>query len=175
MKNYKKKMKRTIRMEAAGRGLLTGALISLGIILLLWAGKMNLNEIYTLIITLAVCAVCAGAAVLLSLFRTSALNSRIRSLERISGDMNNDMIVSVSPDTAIGERWLVNRRGTKYRFWTKDMIRSISFNSSNPQAKKTVMEITDQNGHTEKVIVTRSEELQLRAEEWMRPEPDIVF
>lgn len=170
--SYKKKMKKAIRTEAAGRGLLVGAALSAGVMMIMWATGMNYNAAYPLGFTLVITLISAAAGVLLSLFRTSALAGRIRSLERISGDMDDDQIISLSPDTAMGEKWLVSHHGTKYRFWTKDMISALNITVNNPQAKKAVMEITDRRGVTEKIIVTRTDELLQRTSGWMNPETE---
>ena len=169
--NYTNKMTGAIRQEAVGRGLIVGGIISIVGLLVLWVVGFDLGFITPIVLTLVVCAVFALLFLLLSLRRTGALKRRIRSLEEISGPIEQDRIKSLSPDTAAGNEWLVSRKGTKYKLWTRSMIRRITMNSSNPRAKKAVMEITAGNSaFPDKIIVTKTDDLSTKIAEWSTPE-----
>lgn len=169
--NYTNKMTGAIRQEAVGRGLIAGGITGLVMLFLIWITGSDIGFIAPVVLSLVFCAAGALLFLLLSLRRTGALKKRIRSLEEISGSIENDKIESLSPDTAAGNEWLVSHKGTKYSLWTRKMIRKITMNSSNPRAKKAVLEISSGNSaFPEKIIVTKTDALSSKIEEWTAPE-----
>ena len=108
--------------EAAGKGLITGGIISLLVSLFLMFLRLNPGFIVPMADTLGICAICVLLFLLFSLRRSRAVSKRVESLERISGPIDNDVIRSVSKDTAFGNTWLAVGNKNRYRFWTKDML-----------------------------------------------------
>jgi hypothetical protein len=92
--------------EAVGKGLITGGIISLLVSLFLMFLRLNPGFIVPMADTLGICAICVLLFLLFSLRRSRAVSKRVESLERISGPIDNDVIRSVSKDTAFGNTWL---------------------------------------------------------------------
>ena len=158
--NYEKKMKANIRNEAIGKGLIVGGVIGLLSNFLLMLSGIATNILLPVAATLLWAAIGVIAACIFNLRKLGALTRRIRSLEKISGRMDDDHIRTVSADTAMGDYWLITRNKTNYRLWTKDMLSKIALESRNPQAKQAVLQLQDANGALEKVIVSKSPRLE---------------
>lgn len=165
--NYEKKMKTNIRNEAVGKGLIAGGLIGIIANFLMMATRLSVNVFVPAAAVLLWAAIGVITASLFSLRKLGALTRRIRSLERVSGRMDDDNIRMVSADTAMGDYWLVTKDKTKYRLWTKDMLNKIALESRNPQAKQAVLVLEDRSGNLEKVIVAKSPRLEEKIAEWM--------
>ena len=164
--NYLKKINRNIIAEAAGKGILTGSVIALLINLLSMFLAIDRGLFRPMVLQLGCSAVCALLAVLLSMRKSNAIARRVRSLERLSGPMNNEQIRTLSKDTAGSEHWFLSKRGTGYQIWTKDILEQGYLESSNPAAAKAVIHLDCTNGRKDKVIVTKSPALQSFVESW---------
>ena len=81
-------------------------------------------------------------------------------------------IVPVSDDVAMGSTWLVHQDGTKFRIWTKDMLKNIEIESQNPQAKKAVLKLITTGDRTEKCVAAKSAELEEAVSRWFAKEED---
>jgi len=172
--NYVKTIKQNIMQEAAGKGLITGGIISLLVSLFLMFLRLNPGFIVPMADTLGICAVSVLLFLLFSLRRSRAVSKRVESLERISGPIDNDVIRSVSKDTAFGNTWLVTGNKNRYRFWTKDMLEEISLVSNNPKAKQAVLQLKNRSGNIDKAIVYKSDALTQKVAEWMAPAAEIT-
>lgn len=168
--NYLKKMNDAIRLEAAGKGLIFGAVISVLLNVLMMVTGYDTGFLQPILSALMTGGVSAAVAVLLSLRRTGALTARVRSLERVSGRINDDQIRAISEDTAMGEHWLVHQDGTNFKVWTREMLRNIELDSQNPQAKKAVLKLTSSGGRTEKCVVAKSAALVQALGGWLGSE-----
>lgn len=171
--NYLKTIKNNLLMSAAGKGLIVGGIVGIlfNIILMVsrYPGGMFTSVMMSLIPALI-------GAVVFGFFafpKTGAISRRVASLEKISGRMQNDDIRSLGKDIAMGDTWLVLRQGKRYRFYTKDIITSLQLLSENPQAKQAVLLMEFRNGKSEKAIVTKSEALNAKIEEWMYTEENV--
>ena len=172
--NYVKTIKQNIMQEAAGKGLITGGIISLLVSLFLMFLRLNPGFIVPMADTLGICAVSVLVFWIFSLRRSGALSKRVASLERISGPIDNDVIRSVSKDTAFGNTWLAVGNKNRYRFWTKDMLEEISLVSNNPKAKQAVLQLKNRSGNIDKAIVYKSDALTQKVAEWMAPAAEIT-
>lgn len=170
--NYLKKMNGAIQTEAAGKGMIWGALIAVLLNVMMMVTGYGTGFVMPIMTTLLTCFLSVLTAVLLSLRRTGALTKRVRSLERISGRINDDRIVPVSDDVAMGSTWLVHQDGTKFRVWTKDMLKNIEIESQNPQAKKAVLKLITTGDRTEKCVAAKSAELEEAVSRWFAKEED---
>jgi len=170
--NYLKKMNGAIQTEAAGKGMIWGALIAVLLNVMMMVTGYGTGFVMPIMTTLLTGFLSALTAVLLSLRRTGALTKRVRSLEKISGRINDDRIVPVSEDVAMGSTWLIHQDGTKFRVWTKDMLKNIEIDSQNPQAKKAVMKLTSSSGKTEKCVAAKSAALEQAVGEWFKEPED---
>ena len=165
--NYLKTIKNNLMMNALGKGLiaggLTGLLLNLVMMMTRFPGGIFSSMVFALIPALL------GAFIysVFALRKTSAMSRRVLSLEKVSGRMQDDMIRSVSKDVAMGDTWLAVRQGTKYLFWTKDILSSLELQSQNPAAKQAVMVLKYKNGKEEKTIVSKSAALSAKIAEWM--------
>jgi hypothetical protein len=70
----------------------------------------------------------------------------------------------------MGNTWLIIKRKTDYRLWTKNILNSVHLESNNPKAKQAILELTMRNGRTEKVIVRKSPVLESALAEWFAPD-----
>lgn len=171
--NYVKTIKNNILCRAVGRGLIAGGIIGLLGNLLLMVIRYHGGIFTSVMFSLIPCLIAAALSAVLALPKMSALTRRVASLEKVSGPMNNDTIRSLTSDTAMGDTWLAVRSGTKYRFWTKDMLSSLELQSNNPKAKQAVLVIKDRNGREEKAIVTKSAALDAKIAEWMYTDENV--
>jgi hypothetical protein len=69
----------------------------------------------------------------------------------------------------MGSTWLVHQDGTKFRVWTRDMLKNIEIESQNPQAKKAVLKLVTSGGRTDKCVAAKSAELEAAVRNWFAP------
>lgn len=171
--NYVKNIKNNILSEAVGKGLVIGGVIALLINLFLMFLRLNPQLTVSILLSGAIILACALIAWLLNLRKLSAVSRRVRSLENVSGSIDRDVIHQLSRNTAMGDTWLITRNKTKYRFWTKDILKSLTLTSNNPAAKQAVLELHTKDGRTEKVIVAKSPQLEEKIAQWMYVPDDV--
>jgi hypothetical protein len=167
--NYLKKMNSAIRTEAAGKGMIWGAVIAVLLNVIMMMTGYGTGYVMPVMTTLLTGFLSAVIAVLMSLRRTGALTKRVRSLERISGRISDDRITPVSENVSMGSTWLVHQDGTKFRVWTRDMLKNIEIESQNPQAKKAVLKLITSGGRTDKCVAAKSAELEAAVRNWFAP------
>ncbi len=160
--------------EAVGRGLIAGGIISLLVMLFLMFLRLKPHFLVPMLDTLVISGVSVLVFWIFSLRRSGALSKRVSSLERISGPIDNDVIRSVSKDTAFGDRWLAVGTKNRYRFWTKDMLEDVRLVSNNPKAKQAILELKNRNGQTDKAIVYKSDALNEKVSHWMHDHAEIA-
>ncbi|MBR3349641.1 MAG: hypothetical protein IKG55_06160 [Solobacterium sp.] len=165
--NYFKTIKNNLMMNEAGKGLIAGGLTGLLLNLVMMMLRLPGGIFSSVVASLIPALIGAFLFSVFSLRKTTAMNRRVLSLEKVSGRMQDDVIRYVSKNVAMGDVWLAVRQGTKYKFWTKDILSSLQLQSQNPAAKQAVMVLTYKNGKEEKTIVSKSDALSAKIAEWM--------
>ena len=167
--NYLKRIRKNIRLEALGKGLIYGGIFAVLANMALMFMRVDTHFWVSIVLTLCSLLAAVFVSMIASLRRLNALSRRAASLEKISGSMDSDSIHRVSEDTLMGNTWLIIKRKTDYRLWTKNILNSVRLESNNPKAKQAILELTMRNGRTEKVIVRKSPVLESALAEWFAP------
>ena len=161
--NSIRKMCNMIRLEALGKGMITGAAVSVLSIAFLMFSGYDLDSAAPVIMAISFAAAGALVGFLMSIRRTTALFARFKSLEKVSGPLGDDSVRMVSDDLALGRKWLIWKKGTYFKAWTADMLREVTLEANNPAASKGVLILQTNDGRTEKCVVTKSAALN----EWI--------
>ncbi|MDO4521285.1 MAG: hypothetical protein Q4B44_06550, partial [Erysipelotrichaceae bacterium] len=105
--NSIRKMCNMIRLEALGKGMITGAAVSVLSIAFLMFSGYDLDSAAPVIMAISFAAAGALIGFLMSIRRTTALFARFKSLEKVSGPLGDDSVRMVSDDLALGRKWLI--------------------------------------------------------------------
>lgn len=170
--NYLKRIRKNIRLEALGKGLIYGGIFAILANVTLMFMRVDAHFGVSVVLTLCSLLAAVFVSMIASLRRLNALSRRAASLEKVSGSMDNDSIHRVSADTLMGNTWLIIKRKTDYRLWTKNILNSVRLESNNPKAKQAILELTMRNGRTEKAIVRKSPVLERALTEWFEPDAE---
>lgn len=167
---YLKKIENVNRTDWIMKGLMIAAAagaVQMGLVMLAGTPKSML------MVALAVLAVLTLAAVLVGVLAASSQNKtmqkRIAALEpTASVPFEQAQFANVSDEVLLGNDWLVVRKGTKYSFWTREIVSRIEVRQQKESSDKGILEVYIKGSpNPEQMPVTSAQIVRTQLQNWL--------
>ena len=167
---YLKKIENVNRTDWILKGLMIAAAagaVQMGLVMLAGTPKPML------MVALAVLAVLTLAAVLVGVLAASSQNKtmqkRIAALEpTASVPFEQAQFANVSDEVLLGNDWLVVRKGTKYSFWTREIVSRIEVRQQKESSDKGILEVYIKGSpNPEQMPVTSAQIVRTQLQNWL--------
>ena len=167
---YLKKIENVNRTDWILKGLMIAAAagaVQMGLVMLAGTPKSML------MVALAVLAVLTLAAVLVGVLAASSQNKtmqkRIAALEpTASVPFEHAQFANVSDEVLLGNDWLVVRKGTKYSFWTREIVSRIEVRQQKESSDKGILEVYIKGSpNPEQMPVTSAQIVRTQLQNWL--------
>ncbi len=167
---YLKKIENVNRTDWILKGLMIAAAagaVQMGLVMLAGTPKSML------MVALAVLAVLTLAAVLVGVLAASSQNKtmqkRIAALEpTASVPFEQAQFANVSDEVLLGNDWLVVRKGTKYSFWTREIVSRIEVRQQKESSDKGILEVYIKGSpNPEQMPVTSAQIVRTQLQNWL--------